>query len=300
MPGVRFSTAAIMVAVAAAITGVNMPFAAANASTTPSAPFTWEGSSWCPNFYASSFGGTCSAPTTSSTGSSAAFYPSQVIYSGASSPIYLETNRNATESGAFNTQTQETWSAPATLSEQIDVPCTRSGEVENWPAFWLLTTGSWPAGGEIDVMEGLNGTAQWHYHYLSASGADSSVGGGEAGFTGCGTHTYAVDWTATAITIYYDGTEVGSVTPAEIGVPIATGPMSVINDYATSSTYGGPTVGNAKMEVLDFSGSSLTAGPDQSGPDQSGSNQPGSNQPGSGNTGWQGSSPAEFGPGRWG
>ena len=28
--------------------------------------------------------------------------------------------------------------------------------------------------------------------------------------------------------------------------------MYVVNDYAASSTYGGPTVGNVSMEVLKF------------------------------------------------
>ena len=307
MPGGKFSAAGIIIAVTAAITGITTPFAPASASTTVTAPFTWEGASWCPNYYASNDGGTCDATEQSGTGSSAEFNPSQVVYSGSSSPIYLEMNRGATETGAFNTQTQETWSAPATLSEQIDLPCTRSGEVENWPAFWLVTTGSWPAGGEIDVMEGLNGTVQWHYHYLSASNVSSSVGGGESGFTGCGTHTYAVDWTTSEITIYYDGTAVGTVTPAEIGVPIASGPMFVVNDYATSSTYGGPTVGNVKMEILQFSGSSLSAGPDQSASGQSGSSQSGSSQSGSSQSGssqsgssspsWEGA--AGFGPAFW-
>jgi hypothetical protein len=287
MAGGRFRPA-IMVAVVAAVTGFITPFAPASASTTVSAPFTWEGVSWCPNFYGSKYGGTCSAPTLSGTGSSAAFYPSQVSYSGSTSPIYLDMNSRATESGAFNTETQETWSAPATLSEEITLPCNRAGQVENWPAFWLVTTGAWPAGGEIDVMEGLNGTIQWHYHYLSAGGVDSAVGGnGPAGFSGCGTNTYEVSWTTSAITIYYNGVEAGSVTPGEINVPLASGPMFVVNDYAASSEYGGPTVGNTQMEVLNFS-ANTTAGPDQQSPDQQGPDQQGSGQQGSGQQGSSG------------
>jgi hypothetical protein len=271
------------VAVVAAVTGIITPFTPASARTTAvSAPFSWEGASWCPNYYGSKYGGTCGAPTLSGTGSSAAFYPSQISYSGSTQPIYLDMNSTATESGAFNTETQETWSAPVTVSEEINVPCNRLGQVENWPGFWLVTTGSWPAGGEIDVLEGLAGTIQWHYHYLSASGVDSAVGGTLAGFSGCGTHTYAVDWTTSAITFYYDGRDAGSVTPAEIGVPIASGPMFVDNDYAASSTYGGPTVGNTKMEVLKFTTSTPGAGtlstPDDQGPTPGPSPSPTSDQ----------------------
>jgi len=258
MTGVRFSSAVIVAAVAAAVTGITTPFAPASASTPSAAtragtavtaPFSWAGDTWCPTFYAS---GGCDAAELSGTASGATFTPSQLTYAGSSDPIYLKMNSAATKTGAFDTETYETWSAPATLSEQITLPCNSSGQIENWPAFWLDTTGSWPAGGEIDVMEGLNGTAQWHYHYLSASGVDSYVGGPVSGFSGCGTHTYAVTWTTSAITFYYDGTDVAQVTPAEIGVPLASGPMFVVNDYATSSTYGGPTTGNVKMEIADF------------------------------------------------
>jgi hypothetical protein len=271
MAGGRFRPA-IMVGIVAAVTGIITPFAPASASTTVGAPFSWEGASWCPNYYGSNYGATCGSPTLSGTGSTAAFYPSQISYSGSTAPIYLDMNSRATESGAFNTQTQQTWSAPATLSEQINLPCNRAGQVENWPAFWLVTTGAWPAGGEIDVMEGLNGTVQWHYHYLSALGVDSSVGGGLAGFSGCGTNTYEVNWTTSAITIYYNNQEAGTVTPAEIGVPLASGPMFVVNDYAASPVYGGPTVGNTKMEVFNFSANTI-AGPNEQSPDQQGPNQ---------------------------
>jgi len=239
---------AIVVAVAAAVTGLATSFTPASASTL-TGPFTWEGITWCPTFYATDG---CTEVEESGTGSSAAFNPSQVTYTSSSAPINLKMNSRATETGAFDTQTTQLYDAPATLSETVTLPCTRSGKVDNWPAFWMDTTGSWPAGGEIDVMEGLGGLVYWHYHYLSASGVDSSVGGPANGFDGCGTHTYEVSWTTSAITFYYDGTNVGTVTPAEIGVPLASGPMFVVNDYAASSEYGGPTAGNVTMEVAGF------------------------------------------------
>ena len=250
MSAVRFRRVAVIVAVAAAVTGIT-PLAPAGSGTTVSAPFSWEGASWCPNYYGIQSWETCGAPTSSGTASSAAFYPSQVSYTTSSAPISLEMNAAATESGAFNSnsETQETWSAPATLSEEINLPCDGS-EIENWPAFRLVTTGSWPKGGEIDVMEGLSGQAEWHYHYLSAQGVDSHVGGSLG--SGCGTNYYGVKWTTSAITFYYNGTAVGAVTPKEIGVPIASGPMFLVNDYAASSDYGGPTVGGVSMEVFNL------------------------------------------------
>ena len=239
----------IALAMAAVVTATIALLSPAKVGTTVGAPFIWQGTTWCPTFWGSVG---CDETQQNGTGSSAAFYPSQVTRMGNSDSISLEMNSAANGTGAFNTQKIETWSAPATLSEQIHLPCNSSGRVDNWPAFWLDTTGSWPAGGEIDVMEGLNGSAAWHYHYLNSSGATSAVGGTLSGFSGCGTHTYAVSWTTSAVTFYYDGKRAGRVTPSEIGVPIASGPMYVVNDYAASSTYGGPTVGNVSMEVLKF------------------------------------------------
>ena len=42
------------------------------------------------------------------------------------------------------------------------------------------------------------------------------------------------------------------MTSAQIGVPIATGPMYLINDYAASPTYGGPTTGGVSMQVSNL------------------------------------------------
>ena len=75
----------------------------------------------------------------------------------------------------------------------ITLPCTAAGQIENWPAFWLDgTTGTWPAHGEIDVMEGLHGHAAWHYHYLNAAGEDAQVGATVPEIGAAPTHT---QWT---------------------------------------------------------------------------------------------------------
>jgi hypothetical protein len=245
----KLGAGGMILAISAALTAAITLLSPAKAATSVRAPFTWQGITWCPTFR-EILG--CDKTQKNGTGSSAAFYPSQVVQAGSPDFISLKMDKSAARTGAFNTQNSETWNAPAILSEQINLPCNAFGKIENWPAFWLVTTGSWPAGGEIDVMEGLNGSVAWHYHYLGRSGAISAVGGTLRGFSGCGTHTYAVNWTASSITFYYDGRQAGRVTRSEIGVAIASGPMYVVNDYAASSFYGGPTAGNVSMEVLRF------------------------------------------------
>ena len=81
-----------------------------------------------------------------------------------------------------------------------------------WPAFWMMPVNfnSWPADGEIDIMEEVGG----HPNYVSSSlHANSHVhsnntqvthemflDGAEDGF-----HTYAILWTEKNITTYVDG-----------------------------------------------------------------------------------------------
>ena len=81
-----------------------------------------------------------------------------------------------------------------------------------WPAFWMMPVNfkSWPADGEIDIMEEVGG----HPNYVSSSlHANSHVhsngtqvthemlcDGAEDDF-----HTYAIEWTAKNITTYVDG-----------------------------------------------------------------------------------------------
>ena len=81
-----------------------------------------------------------------------------------------------------------------------------------WPAFWMMPVNfhSWPADGEIDIMEEVG----YHPNYVSSSlHANAHVhsngtqvthemfcDGAEGEF-----HTYAIEWTAQNITTYVDG-----------------------------------------------------------------------------------------------
>ena len=216
-----------------------------------SAPFSWSGVNWCPSYHAHDGCATIQHPAQYTN----SFDPAQISMSGSPAYVTLAMNSDATVSGAFNTWGQETWVPPVTFTEQLTVPCDSHGKIYNWPAFWAVgTVGAWPADGEIDIFEGLSGNATWTYHYLDASGHAAQKGATVPG-NWCGTHTYSASWTASAITFTWDGQQVGQVTPASIGVPIATDPMYVIDDYGTNPAYGGPVTGSVSMTVYSFSAS---------------------------------------------
>jgi hypothetical protein len=100
-------------------------------------------------------------------------------------------------------------------------------KVANWPAIWAVGA-DWPEDGELDVMEGLSGSACYHFHYGSGSG--SQVGGCASG-TYTGWHTFAANWQPGSVTYYYDGVEVGQDT----GSYITTEPMYIILENSTGS-----------------------------------------------------------------
>lgn len=217
------------------------------ADSLPSAPFAWQGQAWCPSYHA--YWGCDSAQ--SPVQFSVSFSPQQVATRWY---VSLQMNSTATVSGAINTYGYETWTPPVTLTETINLPCDTFGQIENWPAFWAVgTVGPYPSNGEIDIMEGLNGQPTWGYHYVNAAGQNDSRGGVVPG-NWCGTHTYAITWTASAIIWTWDGAQVGQVTSADIGVPIVSDPMYVIDDYGAGSA-GGPTAPSVAMKVISFSAS---------------------------------------------
>ncbi|WP_042377267.1 glycoside hydrolase family 16 protein [Streptacidiphilus melanogenes] len=91
------------------------------------------------------------------------------------------------------------FTGPALVEARIRTPGTTSVAVDNWPAFW--SDGQrYPADGEIDTMEGLNGRLCFHVHDgTGAPGACTSLRPGW--------HVYASYWNPDdrTVTFYYDG-----------------------------------------------------------------------------------------------
>lgn len=123
------------------------------------------------------------------------------------------------------------------------------GAVANWPAWW--TDGqSWPADGELDIMEGLNGLAAFHVTSTLDQPGIGGPGPGQGALSvpttspyAGGWHDFGMNWTANQVDFYYDGVFAGSV-----GAYIAGSPMYLILNN-TQGTYGGPTALGVTMQV---------------------------------------------------
>lgn len=212
---------------------------ASPARALPGGPFGWSGLTWCPTYQ----GWSCTDTETSAQ-YTVSFAPAQDSISHGALVMTLD----GSVSGAVNTASYEDPGPGSTVTAVITLACDSSGQIENWPALWLAgTTGTWPANGEIDVMEGLGGQAAWHYHYADAPGQLATVGGTVPG-DWCGRHRYSVTWDATQVSIYYDGTLAGQVTAAQIGQPVATDPMCILLGNEQGQ-WGGPDVSPARMAV---------------------------------------------------
>jgi beta-glucanase (GH16 family) len=119
---------------------------------------------------------------------------------------------------------------------RIYLPGAATGIV-NWPAWW--TDGqNWPADGEMDVMEGLEGQACWHFH-SNAGGPGSCSNSNFSGW-----HTYGADWEPGSVTYYYDGVEVGRITTG-----ITSSPMFLILNDAVNVPGQGQAAAPSIMEV---------------------------------------------------
>lgn len=135
---------------------------------------------------------------------------------------------------------------------RIFLPSDINNKIANFPAFWLNGTindsGVWPAGGEIDIVEGLSDNLNnWHYHWGTRStpysaGGTPSVSLVPTLINPAGWHTYGVDWSQNSIKIYYDGILVATITTGVVSTP-----MYIAFDNAVPSRWT-PTV-PANMQV---------------------------------------------------
>jgi len=108
------------------------------------------------------------------------------------------------------------WTSPALFSftygyaeARIWLPASGS-KIADWPAFWMYSTAlshTYP-NGEIDILEGMGGSAE--AHLISSAGAQGPLIGG--GTYAGGWHTFAVNWEPGSVTYYYDGVSIGDFT----------------------------------------------------------------------------------------
>jgi beta-glucanase (GH16 family) len=116
-----------------------------------------------------------------------------------------------------------------------------------WPAFWMLgnsinTGTSWPACGEIDIMEQVNtnntilGTMHWYDNGDASYGGSTSTSNTPADF-----HIYAVEWTPESINWYVDNTLywTGNITNDINNTGAFQNPFYIIFNLAVGGTLSG-------------------------------------------------------------
>jgi beta-glucanase (GH16 family) len=122
-----------------------------------------------------------------------------------------------------------------------------------WPAFWLLgnsiATVNWPACGELDVMEHINGSNPQNegYDWTQGSIHGTNLNGGiqyhPAGFSAAAWHTYGMIWSKGEIQYYVDSPSniYATFTPAtQTGVwPFDTGPEFILLNLAVGGDWPG-------------------------------------------------------------
>lgn len=114
-------------------------------------------------------------------------------------------------SGDITGYRKQAYRPPLMAAARLYLPCTSTGRIKNWPSFWLVGDPyQWPQDGEVDVVEGMDGAAYYHVHYL-ANGTAQGPGGRAVGHW-CGWHTFRVIWHADGTVVWrYDSTWVGKV-----------------------------------------------------------------------------------------
>ncbi len=119
-----------------------------------------------------------------------------------------------------------------------------SGKVANWPAWWLDGK-NWPTDGELDVMEGLSGSANATWHGPVNNGAGFSFGKGGAR---TGWHVFAANWQPGIVTSYYDGVKLGSYSSS---TNITSAPQFLIlgEQIGPEGQYGGPVKIPSRMDI---------------------------------------------------
>ena len=113
-----------------------------------------------------------------------------------------------------------------------------------WPAFWLLGNDTWPATGEIDIMEYV-GELGWTSVALHGTGYSGNTPLSErynfpGGMRVSDWHVYAVEWSEDAITFEVDGNQFYRVTRSDVaqfGPWAFDSPKHIVLNFALGGDY---------------------------------------------------------------
>jgi F5/8 type C domain/Ricin-type beta-trefoil lectin domain/Putative Ig domain len=204
------------------------------------------------------------------------------------SNVYLDGNGHLTLKAINN---GGTWTSGRIESTRDDFAAPAGGELEMtasiqqpnpanglgyWPAFWALgspmrTGGGWPASGEIDMMEDVNGLneASQTLHDSANSPGHALIacpGAGSTCQTGYHTYSVIIDRTNTsAETLQYlmDGTVESTITEASVGTAAWQAAIDhgffIIWDLAMGGNYPDGVSGTTTPTAATSSGASLSA-----------------------------------------
>lgn len=127
----------------------------------------------------------------------------------------------------------------------------------SWPAFWMLKSG-WPP--EIDIMEFVHtnnsgsGNTRYrtiaNYHYTNNSGANASYykEHWQGADLTAGYHTYGLEWTASTMRFYLDGSVIHTINDANAIADASA--MYLILNHAVGGWAGTPTASNYPSDML--------------------------------------------------